>query len=49
MRPMRYLLTVLLTLGLAGSAVSGELTGQVVGVLDGDIIEGLHNDFAERL
>jgi endonuclease YncB( thermonuclease family) len=49
MRLMRVLFLVLFTLWFAGSARAGELTGQVIGVLDGDTIEVLHNTHPERL
>jgi len=46
---MRCSLAALFTLWLAGSAMAGGFTGQVVGVLDGDTIEVLHNQHAERI
>ena len=49
MRRMRFLFTVLFTLWFVGSARSGEFTGQVIGVLDSDTIEVLHNTHPERV
>ncbi len=46
---MLFLFAVLLTLWLAVSAMAGEFTGQVVGVLEGDTIEVLHNKRPERI
>ena len=46
---MRCLWAVLLTLLLASSALAGEFSGQVVSILDGDTIEVLHNNRAERI
>ena len=46
---MLFLFAVLFTLWLAASAIAGEFTGQVVGVLDGDTIEVLHNKRPERI
>ena len=49
MRFMRYLWAFLLTFPLAHSALANEFGGKVVGVLDGDTIEVLHNRQAERI
>ena len=46
---MLFLFAVLFTLWLAASAVAGEFTGQVVGVLEGDMIDVLHNKRPERI
>ena len=46
---MLFLFAVFFTLWLAASAIAGEFTGQVVGVLDGDTIEVLHNKRPERI
>ena len=46
---MLLLFAVLFTLWLTASALAGEFTGQVVGVLDGDTIEVLHNKRPERI
>ncbi|MEP6959075.1 MAG: hypothetical protein ABI980_10140 [Nitrospirota bacterium] len=40
---------VLFTLWLAASAMAGEFTGPVVGVLDGDTVEVLHHQHPERV
>ena len=49
MRPMRLALVVLLTVLFAAPAFAGEFTGRVVGVIDGDTIDVLHNGQAERI
>lgn len=46
---MRFLLALLLTVLLVVPTFAGEFTGQVVGVLDGDTIDVLHNGQAERI
>ena len=46
---MRGLWAVLLTFLLAHSALAGEFTGQIVGVLDGDTIEVLNGHHTERI
>ena len=46
---MLLLFAALFTLWLATSAMAGEFTGQVVGVLDGDMIEVLHKKRPERI
>ena len=46
---MFFLFAILCTLWLAVSVLAGEFTGQVVGVLDGDTIEVLHNKRPERI
>ena len=46
---MFFLFAMLCTLWLAASVLAGEFTGQVVGVLDGDTIEVLHNKRPERI
>jgi hypothetical protein len=49
MRLMRVLFLVRFTLWFTGPARAGEFTGQVIGVLDSDIIEVLHNRHSERI
>jgi len=49
MRSLRCLWTVLLTLLLTSFVLATELTGSIVGVLDGDTIEVLHNQHPERI
>lgn len=49
MRPMRLVWVALLTALLAVPAFAGEFSGQVVGVIDGDTIDVLHNGQAERI
>lgn len=49
MRPMRFVWVILLTVLLVSSALAGEFSGQVVGVIDGDTIDVLHNGQAERI
>ncbi|MGH7183263.1 MAG: thermonuclease family protein [Nitrospiraceae bacterium] len=49
MESRRGLVAALFTLWLAGSAMAGGFTGQVVGVLDGDTIAVLHNQHAARI
>jgi len=49
MRSMRLLLAVLLIVLLAMPVLAGEFSGHVVGVIDGDTIEVLHNGKAERI
>jgi endonuclease YncB( thermonuclease family) len=46
---MQIVWAVLLTILLASSAFAADFTGKVVGVLDGDTIEVLHNGRAERI
>lgn len=49
MRSIRCLWAVLLTLLITSSVFATELTGLVVGVLDGDTIEVLHKTYPERV
>ena len=49
MRSMRCLWTVFPTLLVASFVLATELTGRIVGVLDGDTIEVLHNTHSERV
>ena len=49
MRPMRLVWVVLFTVLIAAPAFAGEFSGQVVGVIDGDTIDVLHNGQAERI
>lgn len=49
MRPMRFAWVLLLTVLLALPAFAGEFSGHVVGVIDGDTIDVLHNGKAERI
>lgn len=49
MRPMRFALVILLTALLAPPALADEFAGRVVGVIDGDTIDVLHNGHAERI
>ena len=46
---MRGFWAILLTFLLAHSALAGEFTGQVVGVLDGDTLEVLNSHHTERI
>ena len=46
---MLLFIAVLFTLWLAASAMAGEFTGPVVGVLAGDTIEVLHKKHPERI
>ena len=46
---MRGFWAILLTFLLAHSALAGEFTGQVVGVLDGDTLEVLNGHHTERI
>ncbi len=46
---MRLIWVAFLTALLAVSAFAGEFTGLVVGVIDGDTIDVLHDDQAERV
>jgi len=46
---MRGCWAILLTCLLAHSALAGEFTGQVVGVLDGDTLEVLNGHHTERI
>ena len=46
---MLFLFAVLFTLCLAASAMAGEFTGPVIGVLAGDTIEVLHKKHPERI
>jgi endonuclease YncB( thermonuclease family) len=46
---MRRLFVILLTLLLVSPALAADFFGQVVGVLDGDTIDVLHNGRAERI
>jgi endonuclease YncB( thermonuclease family) len=43
-----YLLPLLLTVSLA-SNVKADFTGEVVGVIDGDTIDVMHNGWSERV
>ncbi|CAE6778379.1 Uncharacterized endonuclease [Nitrospira defluvii] len=49
MRSMRFLLVALFTVLLAVPVLAGVYSGQVVGVIDGDTIDVLHNGKAERI
>lgn len=49
MRLMRLFLTASLTILLVSSVLAGEFSGQVVGVIDGDTIDVLHDERAERI
>jgi micrococcal nuclease len=49
MQPMRIASAVLLMALFWGAAFAGEFAGQVVGVIDGDTIDVLHNGQAERI
>jgi len=49
MRSMCGLWAVLLTILLAHSALAGEFTGKVIGVLDGDTIEVLNGHHTGRI
>ena len=46
---MRVLILFISTLLLTDTSLAETFTGQVVGVIDGDTIEVLHNDQAERI
>lgn len=46
---MMIIRAILLSLLLASPGLAGEFSGSVVGVLDGDTIEVLHNHQAERI
>lgn len=46
---MRIVWVALLTILLAVSAFAGEFAGRVVGIIDGDTIDVLHNGQAERI
>ncbi|HKO32019.1 MAG TPA: thermonuclease family protein, partial [Nitrospiraceae bacterium] len=46
---MLLFFAVLFTLWLVASAMAGEFTGPVVGILDGDTIEVLHKKRPERI
>ncbi|WP_213043427.1 thermonuclease family protein [Nitrospira defluvii] len=46
---MRFLLVALFTVLLAVPVLAGVYSGQVVGVIDGDTIDVLHNGKAERI
>lgn len=49
MRPMRLAWMIILTILLAVPVFAGEFVGQVMGVIDGDTIDVLHDGQAERI